>query len=270
MSLRFMTLRHARKTLTPARPRGGRCAHAANRAEFGSRRTEFDRRALSTTGEETVTSRRTFIAAGAALAATADAVAAADAQVDPERTTAQFDLGALMARLNEPARHKQVFAVARVADGTVIHYMRNSLDGYERGFGEPPGSLRVAAVFYGRGVALTLDDVAWRTYRLAEALKKDGEVITSPQRDANPYWHSLGNDNSLEALAKRGALYMACNNALHGLAALIASNEPGAQASDIYADVRKRLVPGTILVPAGVAALNAAQEARYTFAQASI
>jgi len=29
-------------------------------------------------------------------------------------------------------------------------------------------------------------------------------------------------------------------------------------------------VPGTILVPAGVAALNAAQEARYTFAQASI
>jgi hypothetical protein len=219
-----------------------------------------------------VTTRRTFIAAGAALAASGDALAAAaDPQADPEHSAAPFDLAALMARLNEPASHKQVFAVARISDGSVVHYMRNSLDGYEKGFGEPPGALHVAAVFYARGVALAVDDFAWRTYKIADALKKEGELITSPQRDANPYWRTLEGENSLEALQKRGALYLACNNALHGLAGTLSLAGGSTQQADaIYVDLRRHLLPGTLLVPAGVAALNAAQEARYTYLQASL
>jgi intracellular sulfur oxidation DsrE/DsrF family protein len=149
--------------------------------------------------------------------------------------------------------------------------MRNSLDAYEKGFGSGPGTLRVAAVFYSHGVALAVDDFAWRTYKLAETLRHGGEVISSPQRDDNPYWHSSGGENSLEALAARGALYLACNNALKGLAGMAAQAAAGALAADdVYADLRKHLIPGAILVPAGVAALNAAQEARFTFFQASL
>jgi intracellular sulfur oxidation DsrE/DsrF family protein len=216
-----------------------------------------------------VTSRRTFIAAGAAVAAAAPALAAEAAEVDPERTAAPFDLPALMARLNEPARHKQLFAVAHVNDGAVISYMRNSLDAYERGFGEGPGSLRVAAVFYGRGVALALDDAAWRKYKLSALLRHSGESIMREGQDVNPYYRSAGGANSLEALARGGALYMACNNALKGLAVLAGSADGAAPADDIHADLRAHLIPGAILVPAGVAAINAAQEARFTFFEAT-
>jgi intracellular sulfur oxidation DsrE/DsrF family protein len=216
-----------------------------------------------------MTSRRAFIAAGAALAASSDgfAIAAAD-EADPERTVAPFDLGALMARLNEPAKHKQVFATAHVTDGVVLAYINNSMNAYEKGFGEGPGALRPAAVFYGHGVVLALDDYAWKTYKIADAMKRAGEAVNVQARDVNPYWHAPDGQNSLDDLAARGAIFMACNNALHGVARLLAQG--GGNGDDTYADLRKHLIPGVILVPAGVAAINAAQEARFTFFQAAI
>lgn len=221
------------------------------------------------------TSRRTFIAAGAALAALSDGIAAVAApdENDPERTVAPFDLNGLMDRLNQPAKHKQVFAAAHIADGSVLSYMKNSLEAYEKGFGEGPGALRVAAVFYGRAVALAVDDAGWSKYKISETMKKAGETISYQERDVNPYWHAPPGENSLEALTGRGALFMACNNALHGLSHALATaggDGAGVTADAVYADLRKHLIPGAILVPAGVAAINAAQEARYTFFQASI
>ncbi len=217
-------------------------------------------------------SRRTFIAAGAALAASGEALAAAAApEADPERAIVRFDLDALMARLNEPAKHKQVFASPRIADGDVLSYMRNSLEAYETGFNQGPGSLRVAAVFYGRGVALAVDDAAWTKYAIADMMKKAGESIAHPERGGNPYWHAPEGETSLETLAARGAIYMACNNALKGLAKRLAATAAGAPGQeDVYADLRAHLIPGAILVPAGVAAINAAQEARFTLFQATL
>jgi len=219
-------------------------------------------------------SRRTFISTSAVVAASGGALGSggfAEAQPlpDPERTGAPFDLNALMTRLSEPAKHRQVFASPRVADGAVLGYMRNSLDAYETGFGEPPGSLRVAAVFYGRGVALAIDDEAWNAYKLAEALKKFGESVSHPDRRGNPYWHAPQGENSLEVLASRGAISMACNNALKGLATAL-SEAAGTHSEDVHAYLRRHLIPGAILVPAGVAALNAAQEARFTYVQATL
>ena len=218
-------------------------------------------------------SRRIFIAASAVIAAAggvfeSGGLAAADAEQDPERAVVAFDLGALMARLDEPAKHKQVFASPRVAEGAVLGYMRNSLDAYETGFGEGPGTLRVAAVFYGRGVALALDDQAWTKYKIAAGLEKLGEKLSHSERTGNPYWHAPPGENSLEVLAGRGALYLACNNALKGLASALSG--PDGSSEDVHADLRRHLIPGAILVPAGVAALNAAQEARFTYMQAAL
>jgi hypothetical protein len=39
---------------------------------------------------------------------------------------------------------------------------------------------------------------------------------------------------------------------------------------DVHAEFRAHLLPGALLVPAGVAALNAAQEARFTYVQAAL
>jgi intracellular sulfur oxidation DsrE/DsrF family protein len=192
---------------------------------------------------------------GAATAATPPAGAA--------REGSPFDFPAIAARLARPAAHRQVFAAAKVSDGDVLHYMVNSLNAYETDYGEGPGSLHVAAVCYSAAVMMLLDDAAWTKYQIASLLKHRGDPATTTDAK-NPF------DASLAALVARGASFFACNNALRGTANGIVqyatSTEP---VGVILADLQRHLVPGALLVPAGVAAVNQAQEAKFTLFNAS-
>jgi intracellular sulfur oxidation DsrE/DsrF family protein len=214
-----------------------------------------------------MSSRRGFIggSVGAALAGSAGAAGEAAVAGSP------YDLAAVRATLHRPSRHRQVFGVARVADGLAIGQMRHSLDAYETALGEGPGSLHVAAVFYGRGVVMLLDDRAWRTYALAQGLRQRGDTPVR-EGDGNPYWSDGANGPALHSLAMRGASFFACDNALADWAAYIVSMAGASDRSldEIHRDLRARLVPGALLVPAGVAALNMAQEAHFTYVQATL
>ena len=143
--------------------------------------------------------------------------------------------------------------------------MRHALDAYQDAMGEGPGTLHVAAVFYGRGVIMGLNDRAWSTYRLAEAARKRGDVVTAMQTTGNPFAEEM------RALSKRGATYLVCDNALADWATyLTAALGTSTQTPDeVRADLRASLFPGALLVPAGVAALNATQEAHFTYVQAT-
>ncbi len=91
-------------------------------------------------------SRRTFFAASAfAVAATGVAFRPALA------ASATFDRAAFEARIRTPFRHRQVFATPQVAEGAVLGFMFNSLNAYENGFGEGPGTLHAAAILYHGG-----------------------------------------------------------------------------------------------------------------------
>ncbi len=80
---------------------------------------------------------------------------------------------------------------------------------------EGPGAAHLAAVFYGRGVILGLDDAAWRTYALGEAARKRGEVLETAG-EGNPF------TNELAALANRGVSCFVCDNALDDWATYLA------------------------------------------------
>lgn len=200
-----------------------------------------------------MTSRRTFLAASA--------VAAAAAGV-PVRTTAAtpFDRAAFEARARLPFRHRQAFASPRVDDGAVLGFMYNSLNAYETGFGEGPGTLHAAGVLYHTGVALALDDDAWRTLGIADVIRKTGDVVTPAAADANPFVRLPGGW-SITDLQGRGASFFVCHNALEDLA----------RRTSVTLDVlQSRLLPGMMVVPAGVAAVNALQEERFTLFVADI
>jgi hypothetical protein len=202
-------------------------------------------------------SRRGFLdgAAGAAAAGTVSVNAAGS----------PYDFDAIAARLQKPARHRQVFAVQRVGDGHVLGMMRNALVAYEDTLREGPGALHVAAVLYANGVPLGLDDAAWRKYRLADASARRGDPI-GRRGDGNPFLHD--GPGSVGALTRRGASIFVCDNALAELAAFLSAvaATTSDDASTVRADLRQHLVPGALLVPAGIATLNAAQEAHFTFA----
>src|ERR1700721_2488021 len=96
-------------------------------------------------------SRGTFLAASA-FAAAATGVAYRPAAA----ASATFDRTTFEARIRAPFGHRQAFPSPLVSDGAVLGFMFNSLNAYETGFGDGPGTLHAAAVLYHTGVALAL------------------------------------------------------------------------------------------------------------------
>lgn len=213
-----------------------------------------------------MSSRRTFIAAGSAAAAIAATQARPElARAATERPGA-YDFPAIAARLARPAKHRQVYATNRVADGVVIGYMTHVMDAYEVAYGDGVGAMHPAAVFYGRGVVLGLGDEMWKTYRIAEAVKRRGDTLSDRTATGNPFAAEFA------TLTKRGATFLVCDNALADWATYLVTTAGfnDRTIEGVRADLRSHLIADAFLVPAGVAALNEAQEARFTFAQASL
>jgi hypothetical protein len=74
-----------------------------------------------------------------------------------------------------------------------------------------------------------------------------------------------------ELVKEHRASFFVCNNALSGIASWVAEQvatpaSPVTRASvvAIHDEMAQHFLPGVYLVPAGVAAINAAQEARFT------
>jgi len=211
--------------------------------------------------------RSGFLAATAVapmLAAAAPAAAATGASPVPGRYA--FDRRRFATLLAKPAKHRQVIAWPKLEDGAGLHYAENALAAYTDGFGEGPGTLHVALVLYGSAIAALLPDGLWKTYSLETFLPKIGETVEK-NGSRNPYAERV------LALVTNGVTFFVCNNALHGITEALANNAEGhgAGTDELYAAFAEAIapLPYAQTVPAGIAALNAAQEAHYTFFQAS-
>ena len=164
----------------------------------------------------------------------------------------------------------------------MLGQMRSTLNAY-RDVGIALTGVRPVAVFY-HGLALTLgfDDVIWNEYFIPLFAKdtkradadtvKDFDSVYDAKKRGNPCLHKQGgrNDTSLESLvADAGARFFVCNNATQGFAHYIAKHfrKPSAE---VYANLVAHLVPNAALVPAGVWAVHAIQERRYTLLQSTL
>lgn len=68
---------------------------------------------------------------------------------------------------------------------------------------------------------------------------------------------------SIESLQKRGATFIVCDNALNIFAGLLGKAR-GLDAATVYQDLKASILPGVILVPAMVVAIEQAQRAGLT------
>jgi intracellular sulfur oxidation DsrE/DsrF family protein len=187
-----------------------------------------------------------------------------------------FDRDAFRAEINLAFPHRQVAAPQSFADATVaLSHFRNALAAYAdpNGFAAGPNSLHCAAVLYGgRSLALALNDAMYAKYPVG--LLSD-EEMRPKDTSARAYWTALKKNPMNEfylPLADQGVSLFVCNNALSGYAAEIANRTatPGRPVTrqdvvEIHADLAQNFVRGGVLVPAGVAALIALQEAGFTY-----
>ena len=124
------------------------------------------------------------------------------------------------------------------------------------------------------------NDAIWAKYgsAFADKLKLEGEqairaVKTNPllsaADDGKPKDKPKGKDDddapvTLATLAAKGARFAVCGVATQGIAAQLAKDS-GATAKTIEADLKANLIPGAVIVPAGIVAVDRAQEHGYAF-----
>jgi intracellular sulfur oxidation DsrE/DsrF family protein len=229
--------------------------------------------------------RRIFISAAAATIAAAGAASATSGIALASDGVLSYET--FLATARAPFKHKQLFTSPRANNGAIFAFMRNSLNGYQFGWAEGPGTLHAAAVLNGLGVAQGLDDEMWARYALAQVLARNNDTVKSAGADrGNPWLHPAAayprndtdqsapynQDASIETLQRRGATVYICNNALRQLAlkTVEAGTANGRDADALHAEFRRHLVPGGLLVPAGVTTIDALQQEHFTLYDASV
>ncbi len=107
-------------------------------------------------------------------------------------------------------------------------------------------------------MALALDDDAWRSFNVADVIRRAGDRVTATATDGNPFIRAP-RGWTFDELARRNVSFFVCSNAMNDLARRCATS------IDTFT---AHLLPGMMMVPAGVAAVNALQEEHFTLFQA--
>jgi hypothetical protein len=167
-------------------------------------------------------------------------------------------------------RHRQVFdtispdGVARALTFTYTFY-----DASKDGYGIAPAELGVVMIFRSGSTAFGLNDHIWSKYGAAiSKIYKFTDPTTKAAASVNVYnaadkAASLPtNGLTLDALAQMGGRFAVCAVASRKLANAVA-RETGGNGDAIFAEFQANLVGNARLVPAGIIAVNRAQERRY-------
>lgn len=227
-----------------------------------------------------MTTRKDFLAAGT-LAVAMPGIALADA---PAQHTSSgkldFDNEAFTQLLDGSQSHKLLFAACELNGGEVLGAIRNTLNAY-RDIGVTWSDVfPVAVLYHGLAICLAFDDTVWNEYVIPLSRKHPKDSPQSKQiasvrktgGPGNPCLREQGgeNDTSIRSLvADAGTRFFVCNNAARGVANVVAA-ALGKSSDAVYNDLVHHLVPNAMLVPAGVWAVHAIQEQRFTLLQTSL
>jgi intracellular sulfur oxidation DsrE/DsrF family protein len=184
----------------------------------------------------------------------------------------------MMTRLRIRNPHKQVFLAveesrplqgffreAQLDARQLFNKMQLAMNAYEFSLGRRRGKLATLGVLIESCVILGLNDAMWRKYQLGRRYnlastnvyyyaKSNLDLRSSPDDPGGIY-----QDWSAQAVLKRGGSFMVCHNALAGLANAVAAGS-GVAPQTALAEMSGNLMPGFLLVPAGVVAVQLAQE----------
>ena len=225
--------------------------------------------------------RSRFLAAAVPMAACATAACAGKAResIGLVESAAQFDVHAFDQAVATSAPFRQVWD-ANALQPRILGNVKNSLNGLQFGFNEPPSNIAMAFITHNTSNLLLYDDAAWTTYLLGDLYGvKDprGATVqtnifaaaraTSSSNDPNDV-HGFYQDASVQVLQRRGVRFFLCNVALVQQAEEIVHAGAAKQSpADVAQDLRDHLLPGVMLVPSGVSALAYLQSKHgYTYA----
>ena len=184
--------------------------------------------------------------------------------------------------------HRCLFDFPQHKNARPLLHILNYLNTYSAAYKTAPGQAGAVGTFYGMGgqssIPLAFNDAMWAKYGLGDytGLKDAG----GKPYTRNVFHRPTGNDMHLlmeaiqtptipifagrmpalgiESLQKMGTTFLLCANALGGWCAELEARGKG-KAVDLDADLRANLLPGVVIVPAMVIAIEKAQGAGISY-----
>jgi intracellular sulfur oxidation DsrE/DsrF family protein len=156
--------------------------------------------------------------------------------------------------------HRQLFHSHENFDNGIFYATRFKTD-YPKDYGVTPAEVDSVLAAHGKTGVVTYNDGAWEKYDLGKMF----EVKESPKSDTIAT-HNIflkgrdADDPGVQEALNAGVVVLSCHNALRGMAQGLAKDKKFGSADDIERDLIASLVPGVILVPAMVIAIERAQK----------
>ncbi|HKT97581.1 MAG TPA: hypothetical protein VJS30_13755 [Paraburkholderia sp.] len=169
-------------------------------------------------------------------------------------------------------RHRIVFDTTSATGlGMGMNFATNFFMANHEGYGIPKEDLSVVVIMRHMSTSFAFDDAMWEKY--GDYFVSHTEVF-DPHTQAAPRInlyrtefkdaHLPNGKATLVALAQLGARFAVCAMAVTNLAKSIAQSTHGT-VDTVLKELEANLVPNSIVVPAGIVAVNRAQEHGYTF-----
>jgi hypothetical protein len=191
---------------------------------------------------------------------------------------AQWDSAALSEIIAYRGAPKQVWDATGIA-GPWLNVMRNALNAQVWLFGHPD-FLTVSAT-HGTAELALLGPPMWEKYQLAKLAggKFQSNTLMAEQKagaaDPKNYESPDGvfspHDNSIPALQRRGAVFLACHNAIWEIAETLittGANPDKLSRGALAADLTNHLIAGVVLTPGVAGTLPELERAGFSYASA--
>ena len=157
-------------------------------------------------------------------------------------------------------KHRQFFHAIDLNDRAML-MASNYLDAYHNEFAAKPAEVNAVIGVHGGALAIGFTDAAWTKYAFGKSANFMDPITKEP---AVRNVFATGGELSVDTLQKRGVVFLVCNTALR-LRSRNLAKERGETFEAVYKDLEASRLPGTILVPALVVAINRAQEKGITY-----
>lgn len=208
-----------------------------------------------------IPSRRTFVAHLAALAgATAllPGMSLAESSVNSEPGD---DVEPWLQALT--GKHRQLFH-SHDKYGNGIDYATRYKLAYPVEYGVKSSDVNSVLAAHGKSGLITYTDAAWEKYGFAKTfdIKDPG---TKEPATHNIFINGDSDDPGVREALAAGVVVLSCRTMLRGMAHGLAEKKTFGSAEEIERDLTASLIPGVVLVPAMVIAIERAQQQRCTY-----
>lgn len=207
--------------------------------------------------------RRAVVVAALTLAAGIPGARATEPAVADTPASLEVPADLWLTRLD--VNHKMLFDSPDPNGGVGLAHMHNFYDAYNRSYGVRDSDIRGVFTFYGRTTLYAVNDAMWAKYHLGEMLDTEDPATGDPAM-ANPWRANLVYRGrsipgaSIEAMQRRGAIFLVCDYALQVFAGMMAQAN-GLDPVAVYEELKANVLPDVEIVPSMIISIEQAHRA---------